>query len=107
MAQRLPSLKQLRSWRVYAGRDVTIGPHVRAAVRDAAATRKQSDGATVAWERTAPANLRRACEVRVTAAGTLMIKAASASARFQTDRWLKSGGEAALRASGVKRVKVE
>jgi hypothetical protein len=106
MPERPQSLKKLRSWRVYPDRDVTIAKQVRSIVRDASAKQRHTGGATAAWEAAAPAQLRDLCNVRGAASGILTIKVKTAAARFQIDRWLRAGGEAALRSGGVKRVKL-
>jgi hypothetical protein len=101
----MQSLKKLRSWRVRPDRDATIGKQVASALREAAAVQRRSDGAATAWVAAAPAKFRGQCEV-TTKGGVLTIRPGSAAVRFQIDRWLRSGGEAALRSGGVARIKL-
>jgi hypothetical protein len=106
MQARSQSLKKLRSWRVRPDRDLTIARQVGTALRDATAKHQKSDRVAAAWESTAPAQLRQQCSIGGASGGVLTVKATSAAARFQLDRWLRGGGEAALRSGGVARVKV-
>ena len=99
-------LTKLRSWRVRPDKNCTIGRDVAAQVRDATAQHKRATGAELAWETCAPEALRRGCTAASTGSGVLQLKARSAASRFQLDRWLKSGGEAALRSGGVRGVKL-
>ncbi len=106
MPDRLDSLKPLRTWRVRPERDTSIGAQVTAIVRQIAASHRQSGAAVAAWEAAAPQALLKCCEVRGTNAGVLTIRAANSATRYQLDRWLQSGGEAALRSGGVAKVRV-
>jgi hypothetical protein len=106
MPERLQSLKNLRTWRVSRDRDLTIGKQLGSVVRAAATSQRRNSGGVAAWESAAPAHLRRLCEVGCTPGGVLTIKVKNAAARFQLDRWLRSGGEASLRSGGVKKVKL-
>jgi hypothetical protein len=61
----------------------------------------RSGEADAAWDELAPMEVRRGCRVVGCVKGELRVRAIGA-ARFALDRWLKSGGAAALRARGVR-----
>jgi hypothetical protein len=105
MTARQQNLKSLRNWRVRPERDLTIMSQVKGLVREASSRHRQAGAAVAAWEAAAPAALRKACKVTGTS-NVLTIRAQSASDRFQLDRWLRGGGEAALRSGGGARVKL-
>lgn len=62
-----------------------------------------------AWAEAAPEALRERVRRVSLARGVLRIEAADAAARWQIARWVRSGGEAALKRAakvGVRRVRV-
>jgi hypothetical protein len=98
---------KLRSWRGRKDFDLSIGRQVDAIAKSAAAQHRKMDGLDGAWDELVPAPIRKLCAVVGIAGGVLTIKVPSAAARFQLDRWLRSGGEAALsRRGGIKRIKL-
>lgn len=105
----IDELKRLRTLRAPRERDLTIAAAVKDAERDARKKARATGGIGAAWESAAPAALvSRALPVSLTR-GVLTIRAADAAARFELDRWLRSGGEITLaRAAGVaiKRTKI-
>jgi Dna[CI] antecedent DciA-like protein len=104
-----PSLKQLREFRNKPERDVSIGGALAEVARDAKKLQRAVGGIGSAWEEIAPARLAGRCRVVGISRGILTFRVADAAARFELDRFLRGGGEAALsrRAGvGIKRVKI-
>ncbi len=98
--------QKLRGWRAPHERDLSIAEAVGKELKTAAASQKRVSGISGAWDELVPEGLRRVCTPTAMNSGVLSVKASSAGARFQLDRWLRSGGEERLRSGGVKRVKV-
>lgn len=98
--------QKLRNWRTPRERDVTITEAVGKELKQTAATQKRVSGISAAWGELVPEGLRKVCTPTGMSGGVLSVKASSAGARFQLDRWLRSGGEERLRSGGVKRVKL-
>jgi hypothetical protein len=90
-------LEDLRRWRGRTPRDGAIGPIVEALRDDAAKTQRRLGLVIDAWERTVPAELARQTRITALSRGTLQVRVASPSVRYELDRFLRSGGEAALR----------
>ena len=70
---------------------------------------KDGDDVAAAWDRVVPGHLRGRAAVLGCRSGVLSIRCRSASDRFALDRWLRGGGEQAVRdasRSTVKRVKL-
>jgi hypothetical protein len=111
MARRepLPDLQKLRGWRNPRERNLSLAPALADLTRDLRRQHKAVGGIGEAWAATVPAEFGRAAELVRLSRGVLTVKVTDAAARFALDRWLRSGGEAALaRAPGVsvKRVKL-
>jgi hypothetical protein len=90
------------------GRDLGISKEVGAMVRAIGATSKTDDAIGVAWIELAPANLRQRARVVSLARGVLNLRVEDASARFEVDRWLRTGGQARLARAcgrGISRVR--
>lgn len=95
------TLRLLRQTRVASTRDLSIQAPLERLVREVAAVHRQGDAAVDAWERVAPAPLRARATVVSLSRGTLTLRTSDAAARFEADRWLRSGGQATLaRAAG-------
>ena len=70
---------------------------------------RDGDGIAAAWDRTVPERFRGRAAVVGHASGILTIRCRSASDRFGLDRWLRGGGEQAVREAArvtLKRVKL-
>lgn len=98
--------QKLRAWRASRERDLTIAEAVGRELKQAAALQKRVSGISGAWDELVPEGIRRLCTPTGMSGGVLSVKASSAGARFQLDRWLRSGGDERLRSGGVKRVKL-
>ena len=99
-------LKQLRNWRVWQDRDTTIAASLREATARIDEQRRASAGAGESWEALVPPRLRQRCTILLHR-GSLTVRARDAAARFEIDRWLRAGGEAALtRRAGIRKVKI-
>jgi hypothetical protein len=102
-------LNSLREHRVRPGVDHSIaGPIARLR---ATLERQVRDGDDVsaAWDRVVPEHLRGRAAVVGCKGGVLTIRCRSASDRYTLDRWLRGGGEQAVRdaaRSMVKRVRL-
>lgn len=62
-----------------------------------------------AWAGVVPERLRAAATLGALRRGTLNVHVPDAAARFELDRWLRSGGEAALKKAApmLKRLRLE
>jgi len=70
---------------------------------------KDGDGIASAWDQTVPEKFRGRAAIAGHKDGVLTIRCRSASDRFGLDRWLRGGGEQALREAArvtLKRVKL-
>lgn len=105
----LASIERLRSLRVKPERDLTL---TRAFLGEQVVLRRlrrSNAGLAEAWTSVAPDGLRERAMLRGVSAGVATIAVTDAAARYQVDRWLRSGGEKALlRAcpAPVRKVKV-
>lgn len=91
-------LRLLREHRV-GGREPSIAEVVakeRARLERAA---RDDGGIASAWDRVVPEGLRGRAALVGLKGGVLTVRCRSASDRFALDRWLRGGGEAALRAA--------
>ncbi len=105
----MPSLNRLRVLRVARTKDTALGPEFERMRADLSRRRRSGGGAEAVWEVVVPDALREKAEVVGLSRGVLRVRARHASARFELDRFLRSGGEAALiRAAtvAIKRVRV-
>jgi hypothetical protein len=103
------NLEQLRQSRSRPQRDDSIASamgHLEKQLRQQA---RNVGGVGDAWVRLVPARLLEQTSVLGMSRGVLTVRAATASARFELDRWLKGGGEDALvkgSTAALSRVKV-
>lgn len=108
-ARGVESLARIRGLRNRPERDLTIGAAVDQVEREVKKLQKATGGVGAAWEELAPANLAGKCRVVGISRGTLTVRVPDAATRYEVDRFLRSGGEAALAARGrvsIKRVKI-
>jgi hypothetical protein len=104
-----PSLNRLRALRVARVKDAALAPEFERLRADLSRRRRGGGGAEAAWEVVVPDALREKAEVVGLSRGVLNVRVRHASARFELDRFLRSGGEAALiRAAmvAIKRVRI-
>ncbi len=107
MKERHAQLRQLRQWRAARERDVSIGASIREATARVDEQRRAAGGAGESWEALVPARVRERCRVVLVLRGVMTVQVRDAAARFEVDRWLRSGGELELvKRAGIKRVKV-
>jgi len=96
--QRLEALRRFRNPKAA----VDIAPDVQRLVNQLQGERKAVGGLSAAWESTVPAELTPRVSLVSLSRGTLSVKAHDAGARFEFDRWARSGGLASLaKAAGV------
>ncbi len=102
-------LATLRGYRTKADPDRSIAPEVdrlRAVYKRLA---RDGDDIASAWDRAVPERYRGRAAVVGCTRGVLTIRCRSASDRYALDRWLRAGGEQAVRdeaRAAVKRVKL-
>lgn len=102
-------LRNLRDRRVKAGPDLSISDPVAKLRAFFERQVRDGDDVAAAWDRVVPGHLRGRAAVMGCRSGVLSIRCRSASDRFALDRWLRGGGEQAVRdasRSTVKRVKL-
>ncbi len=93
---RSASLDRLRGRRNRPDRTADLGGAI--AMGQGIAKRARAVGAVAhAWETCVPEDLRRQSELLSFAGGIVRVGVASGAARYKMDRWLKGGGETALR----------
>ncbi len=103
------SLDRLRGNRNRADRASDLGGEMVAASRQARSRARAVGGIAAAWEVCVPDSLRERCELVDCSRGVVTVRAGDAAARYQLDKWLRGGGEKALRSTAeaaVKRVRV-
>ncbi len=102
-------LNLIRTYRAVGGRDTGIADAV-ARERDRLERAARDDGTIAsAWDRVAPERLRGRAAIVSMRGGVLTVRCRSASDRFALDRWLRGGGEKALRSAArvaLKRVRL-
>tara|TARA_Y100001933_G_C18885769_1_gene516085 strand:+ start:127 stop:462 length:336 start_codon:yes stop_codon:yes gene_type:complete len=102
-------LDALRTNRVRSDRDRSIAETVARAREKYARIVRDGDDVAGAWDRTVPERFRGTAAVVGCKGGVLTIRCRSASDRYALDRWLRAGGEQAVRdaaRAAVKRVKL-
>ena len=98
-------LKNLRGHRVKEGPDRSIaGPIARLRAQFERQVRDGGD-VSAAWDRVVPERLRGRAAVVGCKGGVLTIRCRSASDRYTLDRWLRAGGEQAVRDAARSAVK--
>lgn len=101
-------VNRLRRYRTRPEPDLSLQTPLRGLFRNLEQRSRKQTGIDGTWKLVLPAALAEASQVVRFSRGTLTIRAANASARYQIDRFLRSGGEAELaRRAGVtiRRVK--
>jgi hypothetical protein len=102
-------LHRLRQYRNLPERDLTLSAPLGELCRTLERQARSAGGMGEAWAATVPAHLAAGCQVVSFSRGVLTVRAADSAVRFQVDRFLRGGGEAALaQAAGtaLKRVRV-
>ena len=102
-------IARLRGLRVREEWDRSLGVTVRAIESELKQAERRLGGVGAVLAEVCPARLLAHCRVRSVSRGTLIVEVDQASARYQLDRWLRSGGETRLiEASGasIRRVKL-
>jgi hypothetical protein len=102
-------LARLRQFRNRPDPDCTLNTPLTAVCRQIERQHRSAGGVADAWAAVLPPHLARHAEVVSFARGTLVIRAADASTRFQIDRFLRTGGQNELaRRAGVaiRRIKL-
>lgn len=105
----IDDLRRLRANRAPRERDLSIGRAVHEVEREVKKRAKATGGIGAAWESVVPAALAARSNPVSLARGVLTVRVADSAARFELDRFLRTGGEPALaRAAGVaiRRIKL-
>lgn len=99
----------LRKYRGLPGAAPAAGAVVAEEFKQITKQRRNLGVAGKAWAEIVPDRLRANATLGVLRRGTLNVHVPDAAARYELDRWLRSGGEAALRkaAPTVKRLRLE
>lgn len=101
-------LERLRRFRAPARSTPTLAGELGAQMHDIARRRRALGAVGELWDTLLPADLRDRVHPRSLRRAVLTVRAADSAAAFELDRWLRSGGNDALRAAaGVRRVKVD
>ena len=89
-------------------RDFSLGLSLGAEFKTIQARHRQLGKVGAAWSVVVPDSIKAACAVISCSRGVLTIRARDHAARFESDRWLRSGGKESLAAAGgkLKSVKV-
>lgn len=91
-----PSLSRLRGDRVPPRPDQALGREIEKLRAELARRRRGASGGAAAWDALAPAGMRERVDVVGVRRGVLVLHARDAATRFAIDRFLRSGGEAAI-----------
>jgi hypothetical protein len=97
MDPRLERYKRMQQWRGARERDVEIATSVKSFAKETSRLAKALADVAEAFEAVVPPEVAAHCTLVGLKAGTLTVEMASDGARFQLDRFLRQGGEAALR----------
>lgn len=89
-------LDQLRAWRTQPSRDLTLGKEFAQVGQLLRRQERTLGGIGGAWADLAPPALRPKTTLVGLNRGVLTVRVADAPAKFELDRWLRSGGELAL-----------
>jgi hypothetical protein len=109
VARTQPSLARLRQLRVPRERDAALAADIERLRAELIRRRRAGVGTAGAWACTVPPELAEKSTVIGVFRGVMKVRARDAATRFALDRYLRSGGEAAvIRASpiAVKRVRL-
>jgi hypothetical protein len=95
-------LARLRRYRNRPDPDLSLAAPLRDAGRELQRQCRAASGIAGAWTEVLPPDLSRGSEVLSFSRGLLTVRTADSAARFQIDRFLRGGGQAALaRRAGV------
>jgi hypothetical protein len=97
MDPRLERYQRMQKWRGARERDVEIGSSIKAFAKEQTRLSRALGEIADVFERTVPAEIASFCTLVGLKAGTLTVELTSDSARFELDRFLRQGGEAALK----------
>jgi hypothetical protein len=105
-------LARLRTYRAAKGRDDSIAADLDRLTRGVRRRQRASGGIEAAWNELAPRVGAAVVGVVVSLSpgGVLVVRVADAAARYEADRWLRSGGLEALRArcaATLRRVRLD
>lgn len=105
----IDDLTRLRSLRNPREKETGIAGVVRGLERDVKRLQKAVGGVGVAWEVVAPDRVREKCELVGVSRGVVTVRVRDSSARFELDRWWRSGGERELAAAAktsIRKLKI-
>ena len=92
----LAALHRIRSLRVRPDRDLTLTRALSGELVALQRLHRANRGLVEAWSSVAPTDLVELVSLRGVASGVATLAVTDASARYQVDRWLRSGGEREL-----------
>jgi hypothetical protein len=101
-------LENLRGWRNRPDRDLTIGAEIETLLAQARRASRAVEGLADRWSDLIPMDMRGVARPVAFQRGVLTVEVRDSAARFILDRWLRGGGEAALRGAcpGLRRVRL-
>jgi len=91
------ALDRLRGYRNRSDRGTDLSGMTQAIAKRVKRRVREVGAVARAWEVCVPEDLRRDCELLSHTRGVVGVRASNSSARFRLDRWLRTGGEDALR----------
>jgi hypothetical protein len=89
-------LQRLRGFRNWQHPNTHLSQLIRDACRSVERQHSAAGGIAEAWAEILPPHLTRQAQIVSLARGTLTVRTADASTRYQIDRFLRSGGQAEL-----------
>jgi len=98
---------RLQKFRARREPGIAVGVAARAVAEGLEREHRLTGGLAGAWAALCPAELAERSRVVRFAAGVVTVEVADGATRFRLDRWLRSGGRAALQAragGGIRRV---
>lgn len=102
-------LERLRQQRARTPRDAGVAPLLTSMADQLKRSQRAVGASAEAWLSVCPPALAQRCSILGLSRGELRIAVANAAARFEVDRWLRSGGEKLLVDSArttIRRVKL-
>jgi hypothetical protein len=91
-----PKLDQLRTWRNFKERDLTITGEMTKIAQTVRRQERSFGSAGTVFIELCPKALLPKCGMVSLARGVLTLRAADSATRFELDRWLRTGGEMSI-----------
>lgn len=89
-------LEQLRTWRNRPERDLTLAEPLAREVKLIRRLERSMGSIATAWQDLVPADVASRTALVGVSRGVLTVRVSDSAARYELDRWLRTGGETAI-----------